>query len=175
MAPSSALSSDEHAAGLSQPGGASARGAGVPGSQGTNSVRGTWGSEGEAGRHLRSTTEEAGTSSPESNGTLRPLGLPALEDKIVSKAAAQLLESIYEQDYCEFSYGFRPGRTVARWWQARRETVAGHYSPNRNTVLSRNPPTHNRFDRRPKALPSKDCRGSFEPSPTPRSIGFAGG
>ena len=59
------LSSDEHAAGLSQPGGASARGAVVPGNQGTNSVRGTWGSEGEAGRHLRSATEEAGTSSPE--------------------------------------------------------------------------------------------------------------
>ena len=59
------LRSDEHAAGPSRPGGASARGTGVPGSQGTNSVRGTWSSEGEAGRHLRSTTGAAGTSSPE--------------------------------------------------------------------------------------------------------------
>jgi RNA-directed DNA polymerase len=46
-----------------------------------------------------------------SNGKLRPLGLPALEDKIVSKAVAELLEQIYEQDFCSFSYGFRPGRS----------------------------------------------------------------
>ena len=55
---------DEHAAGLSQPGGALTRGAGVSGSQGTNSVRGTWCSQGEAGCHLRTTVEAAGTSSP---------------------------------------------------------------------------------------------------------------
>ena len=54
---------DGHAAGLSQPGGASARGAGVSESQGTNSVRGTWCSQGEAGCHLRTTAEAAGTSS----------------------------------------------------------------------------------------------------------------
>jgi group II intron reverse transcriptase/maturase len=47
---------------------------------------------------------------PKSNGKLRPLGLPALEDKIVQRAVADLLESIYEQDFQEFSYGFRPGR-----------------------------------------------------------------
>ena len=48
---------------------------------------------------------------PKSNGKLRPLGLPALEDKIVAKAVAMLLEAIYEQDCCDFSYGFRPGRS----------------------------------------------------------------
>lgn len=37
----------------------------MPGSQGTSTVRGTWSSEGEAGRHLRSKVEEDGTSSPE--------------------------------------------------------------------------------------------------------------
>jgi group II intron reverse transcriptase/maturase len=37
--------------------------------------------------------------------------LPALEDKIVAKAVALLLEQIYEQDFCECSYGFRPGRS----------------------------------------------------------------
>ena len=41
----------------------------------------------------------------------RPLGIPALEDKIVAKAVALLLEQIYEQDFCDFSYGFRPGRS----------------------------------------------------------------
>jgi group II intron reverse transcriptase/maturase len=41
----------------------------------------------------------------------RPLGIPALVDKIVSKAVAMLLEQIYEQDFYDFSYGFRPGRS----------------------------------------------------------------
>ena len=49
---------------------------------------------------------------PKSDGNkLRPLGLPALEDKIVAKAVALLLEQIYEQDFCDFSFGFRPGRS----------------------------------------------------------------
>ncbi len=48
---------------------------------------------------------------PKSNGKLRPRGLPALEDKIVAKAVAMLVEAIYEQDFCDFSYGFRPGRS----------------------------------------------------------------
>ena len=51
---------------------------------------------------------------PKSGGKLRPLGLPALEDKIVAKAVTMLLEQIYEQDFCEFSYGFRPGRSCHR-------------------------------------------------------------
>jgi len=49
---------------------------------------------------------------PKSKEKLRPLGLPVLEDKIVQRAAASLLESIYEQDFHEFSYGFRPGRSA---------------------------------------------------------------
>ena len=49
---------------------------------------------------------------PKSNGKLRPLGLPALEDKLAQRAVADLLEQIYEQDFHEFSYGFRPGRSA---------------------------------------------------------------
>jgi retron-type reverse transcriptase len=48
---------------------------------------------------------------PTSNGTLRPLGLPALEDKSVAKAVAMLLEALYEQEFCDASSGFRPGRS----------------------------------------------------------------
>jgi RNA-directed DNA polymerase len=48
---------------------------------------------------------------PKQNGKLRPLGLPSLEDKIVAKAVSLLLQQIYEQDFCDFSYGFRPGRS----------------------------------------------------------------
>jgi RNA-directed DNA polymerase len=41
----------------------------------------------------------------------RPLGLPALEDKIVQKGVARILEAIYEQDFLDCSYGFRPNRS----------------------------------------------------------------
>jgi RNA-directed DNA polymerase len=62
---------------------------------------------------------------PKSNGKLRPLGLPALEDKIVQRSVADLLESIYEQDFHEFSYGFRPGRSAH---QALRDLRQGLHS-----------------------------------------------
>ena len=47
---------------------------------------------------------------PKSDGRLRPLGVTALEDKIVQRAAVEVLNAIYEEDFAEFSYGFRPGR-----------------------------------------------------------------
>ena len=47
---------------------------------------------------------------PKDGHSERPLGLPAVEDKIVQKGIACILEAIYEQDFLECSYGFRPGR-----------------------------------------------------------------
>ena len=47
---------------------------------------------------------------PKPDGRRRPLGIAALEDKIVQQAARTVLECIYEQDFLGFSYGFRPGR-----------------------------------------------------------------
>jgi group II intron reverse transcriptase/maturase len=47
---------------------------------------------------------------PKDEHTVRPLGLPALEDKIVQKGIARILEAIYEQDFLECSHGFRPGQ-----------------------------------------------------------------
>jgi RNA-directed DNA polymerase len=44
-------------------------------------------------------------------GELRPLGVPALEDKIVQRATVEVMKAIYEQDFLGFSYGFRPGRS----------------------------------------------------------------
>jgi group II intron reverse transcriptase/maturase len=44
------------------------------------------------------------------NGKQRPLGIPALEDKLVQSAAAKLLMAIYEQEFLGSSYGYRPGR-----------------------------------------------------------------
>lgn len=40
----------------------------------------------------------------------RPIGVPSFEDKIVQRAVSMLLEAVYEQDFYEFSYGFRRGR-----------------------------------------------------------------
>jgi RNA-directed DNA polymerase len=48
---------------------------------------------------------------PKADGRQRPLGVTALEDKIVQRAAVEVLNAIYETDFLNFSYGFRPGRS----------------------------------------------------------------
>jgi len=48
---------------------------------------------------------------PKADGRLRPLGVPALEDKLVQRAVVGVLNAIYEVDFLGFSYGFRPGRS----------------------------------------------------------------
>jgi len=48
---------------------------------------------------------------PKADGRKRPIGIPALEDKIVQRATAEVLNAIYETDFHDFSYGFRPGRS----------------------------------------------------------------
>ena len=53
---------------------------------------------------------------PKEDGQLRPLGVAALEDKIVQRAVVEVLNAIYEQEFLGFSYGFRPGRSQ---WQRR--------------------------------------------------------
>jgi len=47
---------------------------------------------------------------PKPDGRQRPLGIAAVEDKIVQQAVATVLQQIYEEDFLGFSYGFRPGR-----------------------------------------------------------------
>ncbi len=47
---------------------------------------------------------------PKPDGRQRPLGIAALEDKIVQRAVVEVLNAIYETDFVGFSYGFRPGR-----------------------------------------------------------------
>ena len=48
---------------------------------------------------------------PKADGRQRPLGIAALEDKIVQRALVEVLNAIYETDFLGFSYGFRPGRS----------------------------------------------------------------
>lgn len=49
---------------------------------------------------------------PKTDGGLRPLGIAALEDKIVQRALVEVLNAIYEEDFLGFSYGFRPQRSA---------------------------------------------------------------
>ncbi|MGB7022449.1 MAG: reverse transcriptase domain-containing protein [Candidatus Acidiferrales bacterium] len=49
---------------------------------------------------------------PKPDGRQRPLGIAALEDKIVQHAVGTVLNQIYEEDFLGFSYGFRPGRNA---------------------------------------------------------------
>jgi len=48
---------------------------------------------------------------PKADGRQRPLGIAALQDKIVQHAVGTVLNQIYEEDFLGFSYGFRPGRS----------------------------------------------------------------
>lgn len=47
---------------------------------------------------------------PKTDGQKRPLGIAAVEDKVVQRAVVEVLNTIYEEDFLGFSYGFRPGR-----------------------------------------------------------------
>ena len=53
----------------------------------------------------------------------RPLGIPCFEDKLVQAGLVRILESVYEQDFIEDSYGFRPGRSCHKALKALSETV----------------------------------------------------
>jgi len=49
---------------------------------------------------------------PKGDGTTRPLGIPTFEDKVLQRAVAMVLGAVYEQDFLDCSYGFRPGRSA---------------------------------------------------------------
>jgi len=48
---------------------------------------------------------------PKSDTETRPIGLPTVEDKVLNRAVVMLLEPVYEQEFLDCSYGFRPGRS----------------------------------------------------------------
>lgn len=62
---------------------------------------------------------------PKADGKLRPLGIAALEDKIVQQAISTVLGAIYEQDFLGFSYGFRPGKSQHDALDALSEGIEG--------------------------------------------------
>jgi group II intron reverse transcriptase/maturase len=60
---------------------------------------------------------------PKADGGQRPLGVPALEDKIVQGAVAEVLSAIYEADFLDCSYGFRPGRSAHQALRAVHDSI----------------------------------------------------
>lgn len=69
---------------------------------------------------------------PKADGKQRPLGIAALEDKIVQQAVVTVLTPIYEANFLGFSYGFRPGRNQH---QALDAVVVGIQTKRVNWVL----------------------------------------
>jgi group II intron reverse transcriptase/maturase len=53
----------------------------------------------------------------------RPIGIPTFEDKVLQRAVAMVLETVYEQDFLDCSYGFRPGRSPHQALQAFRDQM----------------------------------------------------
>jgi group II intron reverse transcriptase/maturase len=58
---------------------------------------------------------------PKADGTQRPLGIPTLEDKVLQRSIAMVLAEVYEQDFLDCSYGFRPGRSAHQALQSLRD------------------------------------------------------
>lgn len=56
-------------------------------------------------------------------GNTRPIGIPTFEDKVLQRAVAMVLGAIYEQDFLDCSYGFRPGRSAHQALEALRGTL----------------------------------------------------
>jgi RNA-directed DNA polymerase len=60
---------------------------------------------------------------PKGDGQQRPLGIPTYEDKVLQRAVTMVLEAVYEQEFLDCSYGFRPGRSAHDALGALRDTV----------------------------------------------------
>jgi group II intron reverse transcriptase/maturase len=60
---------------------------------------------------------------PKDDGTQRPLGIPTFEDKVAQRAVVMLLEPIYEQDFRDCSYGFRPERSAHQALERLRDDI----------------------------------------------------
>jgi group II intron reverse transcriptase/maturase len=60
---------------------------------------------------------------PKSDGQTRPIGIPTFEDKVLQRAVAMLLQAVYEEEFHDFSYGFRPARSALEACEAFRRAA----------------------------------------------------
>ena len=67
---------------------------------------------------------------PKGDSSTRPIGIPSFEDKVLQRAVVMVLEAVYEQDFFNGSYGFRPGlsphQAVFDLWKGLMNVRGGH-------------------------------------------------
>ena len=66
----------------------------------------------KSGRYVAPPVKRVYIPKDDGDGGRRPIGIPALEDKVLQRAVVMVLTPLYEQDFLDCSYGFRPGRSV---------------------------------------------------------------
>jgi group II intron reverse transcriptase/maturase len=66
----------------------------------------------KSGRYVAPPVKRVYIPKGDGKGGIRPIGIPALEDKVLQRAVVMVLSPLYEQDFLQSSFGFRPGRSV---------------------------------------------------------------
>ena len=66
----------------------------------------------KSGRYRAPAVRRVHIPKPGKGKKTRPIGMPTLEDKVLQRAVLMVLEPVYEQDFLDCSYGFRPGRSA---------------------------------------------------------------
>ena len=69
-----------------------------------------------------------GCTSRRATGPTRPIGIPTFEDKVLQRAVVMVLEAVYEQDFLDCSYGFRPGRSAHQALEALWDATDGAWA-----------------------------------------------